>query len=261
MKVLVRGLDNKVYEWVDATYDKHKFLVDDVQLDETMIVSVMDDDRSEYVKCDCCGAIIKGVAAEIVAHQNKYKSCEACFDCRHLRENAIRRVETKYDLQEDGTYLAKKSIAVNLECGAVYWDRPIINSDQARDVCAFRGCTTSHMLPVSDIFIEKPGIFDDIITVDKVIEVGYKNAQNFYNSSIGYRLKGKNEVYAVVNKLNIVDYFRINYRNDTWTVFYSKKYDEFYTYGRLGAYAKWNPYRMPEATLEYIKNKIRKLYE
>lgn len=261
MKVLIRNFGDKVYEWVDAVYDKHQFRIDDTPVDETAIVSVMNDDRSDYVRCDCCGAIVKSIAAEIVAHQNKYKSCEACFDCRHLRENALRKVEVKYDLQEDGTYLAKKSIEVNLECGAVYWDRPSINSDQAREVCAFRGCVNSHMIPVSDIFIEKPGIFDEIITVDKIIEVGYKNADRFPNSTIGYRLKGKNEVYAVVNKLNVVDYFHITYRGDWWSVFYSKKYDEFYTFGCRGKYEKWNGYRMPSTTFEYITNKIKKLYE
>lgn len=259
MKILVRKLGDKVYEWLDAKYTKNYFVVDGKDVSEVDIVSVMDDDRTEYVKCSCCGELLKKGSAEIEAHQNKYKDCKACFDCKYLRDKPVKNIDIKYELQEDGTYLAKKNLVVSLRCGASYWSDPIIHTDEARECCAFRGCTNADLVEVEDIFTEKPCIFDDIITIDKIVEVGYKTATNGHEETF-YRLKGRNEIYAVVNKMNVVDHFAIEYRGNSWNVYYSKKYDEFYYCGRNGKYTRYNFSSMPDTTREYIKNKIAKLY-
>ena len=262
MKVLVRSFGDKVYEWLDAKYDKGYFYIDGYELNEADIVSVLDDNRAEYVVCSSCGALIKNEAAAIEAHKNKYKDCSACFDCKYLREDVKKLVDVKYDLQPSGEYVANKNIVVNLQCGASYWSHPIIHTEDARETCAYRGCVNATTQSVTDIFIEKPGVFDDIITVDKIVEAGYKTALNYHRGSVGYRLKGRNEIYAVVNSMNVVDNFQIDYRGSSYIIYYSKKYNEFYYVGRRGKYVIWNNFTgMPTATTEYIKNKIAKLYQ
>jgi hypothetical protein len=123
----------------------------------------------------------------------------------------------------------------------------------------FKACVDAQFAPFEDIFIKYPGIFDHIATVDRVIETGYKhrgqNGQYTY-----YRLTGRNQVNAMVNRLGIVDHFIINYREETYKIFYSKRYNElFMSDGET--YIVPTEYYMPKSTIDYIKRKIAAIYE
>jgi hypothetical protein len=115
------------------------------------------------------------------------------------------------------------------------------------------------MNAIEDIFTKNPGIFDDIITSDKIINAGYKTRLQWNGTYTAYQLNGRNQIYALVNNLNIVDSFIIRYHNYEWRVFYSKMKNELY-YDRRGVYGVWNPSEVSDSTVRYIKNKISELY-
>lgn len=261
MKILVREFADKVYEWVEAEYNGTNFVIDGSIVKETNIVSVDEDNRSNYVRCEVCGEMFEKGSPKIEEHKSKYSSYHGCFGCPYIREDNTKYLNSEYVLQVDGTFAAKKSYSTQLLCGASWYRTPPIISDDARRGCSFRGCINADMVPIEDIFMTHPGIFDDIITVDKIVDAGYKDA-NRYGDKTTYQLKGRNNIWAHVNKINIVDYFVLHYKNYTYTLFYSKKYNEFYVPSRGNKnYAKWTPAYVPEATVEYVKKIVASLYK
>ena len=74
-----------------------------------------------------------------------------------------------------------------------------------------------------------------------------------------YRLKGRNNIFACVNKTSIVERFIISYRYDSWDIVYSKQLDKLFSMNG-NKYVEWNPIDVNDATKDYIKNKIAALY-
>ena len=111
------------------------------------------------------------------------------------------------------------------------------------------------------LFTKYPGVFDDMITVDKILDNGFTERINYPSRGlVEYKLKGKNNITAVVNRLNIVDYFEISYRNYTIDVVYSKKYEMMFSISS-GMYREFNWSQcIPDKTLKSIKEKIASLY-
>ena len=127
-------------------------------------------------------------------------------------------------------------------------------------------CSNATAKEVTDIFTEHPDVFEEMITVDTIVEAGYKDRKQ-YGNIVDYALKGKNQIFAQVNELNIVDHFLVRFRNHEWEVYYSSKYNKFYSkeyayhQGKYRYnYAEWKP-MIPYTTEEYIKKKIAALYK
>ena len=78
-------------------------------------------------------------------------------------------------------------------------------------------------------------------------------AEYSVDSSIGLR--------AYVNRLGIVDKFYIDTYDYGGYVWYSKKYDEFFTYSSSDTYTIWIPRGLNEEDKLIIKAYIRKLYK
>ena len=116
------------------------------------------------------------------------------------------------------------------------------------------------MKSIQDIFTECPGIFDDIITIDCILDTNFED-RTLHRNGTTYKLKGRDNIVAVVNKIGIVDHFNIIRYSHCWDVVYSKKYNEFYKIWN-GLYIKWNPddEDMPHGTLQRIIDRIAKLY-
>ena len=160
-------------------------------------------------------------------------------------------------MQPDGTYIRKANDQVKLECAANYWKRCDINSGQAREQCVYRQCANATAQPIEDFFTENPGVFDDLITIDRLIECDAKLDSNC-GDIMSYRIKAKNKIIAVVNAINVVDYFRVTCNKVEYSVRYSKKYDKLYD--RCGTkYTEWNP--SYTEVYERIKKKIAELYQ
>jgi hypothetical protein len=163
-------------------------------------------------------------------------------------------------MHKDGSFVQKIENKLALGCRYRRWFGSInINSSEAKNNCMFKACVDAQFTPFEDIFIKYPGIFDHIATVDKVIEIGYKY-RNKNDRYTHYRLTGRNQVTAMVNLLGIVDHFVVNYRAETYKIFYSKRYNELFM-SDGATYITLTEYYMPKSTIEYIKRKIAKIYE
>lgn len=260
MKVLLKHFNDEVYVWKNAEMgEKGFFVVEGNEIRYDNIVSVSRDNRKKFVKCSSCGEIIK--KADIDEHRAKGSTSATCFGCPQLYERSGKQLSVKYSLQEDGSYVGTIKKNVKLICNQNYYHRHDINSQDARDHCRYKNCATAEMNKIEDIFTKYPGVFDDIITVDSVLDAGFKERRD--NNRIGlvyYTLKARNNIVAVVNKMNIVEHFNISYRSDRWNVVYSKKYNMLFKMSN-GTYQEFRcPYGMPTDTFARIKEKIASLY-
>lgn len=255
MKILLRRWDEEEYIWKDATYKDGRFNVDNRDVYETNIVSVLEDNRSEFIRCSVCGKSFKKGSKEWQEHITPVTDTSKCFECTYLRNTNINLLSSNYSKNDDGSYTKTQKTKVKLCCGVHYYD---IDNPKAREYCIYNRCKNANPNSFSDFFTEHPGAFDDIITVDKILKFGYKSRSQNY-TEFRYQLKAKNQIEACVNNLNIVDHFKICYRNYSWEVYYSKKYNKIY-YNNGNKYEEWSPYRIPETTKNYILAKIAALY-
>jgi len=265
MKILLRNFGEETYVWKDAKYNTKGFFVDESFINETNIVSILNDNRKQYIKCPTCGEVFRKGSSKWNKHTEPVTNTDRCFSCKYLRVTNSKVTNVKYTLLPNGKYASLQKGEVNLNCNATWYGQDI-NSENARESCIYNRCVNAEAQPISDIFTENPEIFDNIITVDQITKNGYK--ERYYNGGAftEYKLKCRNQIYAYVNKVNVVDHFIVTYRNNSWTLYYSKKYDKFYTYTHTyekgNSYVEWNPssYDITSEAKEYIKKKIASLY-
>lgn len=260
MEVLIRRYDGKPYVWKQAKYIDGNIVVDGIRVYENQIVSIQNDIRKSYVKCSGCGKVFKKGSPKIEKHKSPITDNHLCFGCQHLRQERKSQISQKYELLENGNYISKSKSEVRLSCGITYYYDDI-NSAAARERCQYNRCKNATMNAVTGFFITNPNAFDDIITIDKIIEHGYKEARrNSYDNTTEYRLKGRYNIEAIVNDLNIVESFSVSYRNKYWSLYYSKKYNKFF---RLynNTYKEWAPqYDLDRSVSDRIKEIIVSLY-
>lgn len=262
MKLLLRKFGDECYVWKNAEMKNETiFIVDGKEVKQANVVSIYRDNRNKFVKCPACGTILKNTDEEIKEHRLKGTTSATCFGCPNLGESGSKTKSCKYVLQNDGKYIATIKKETNLICRRSWYYNYNINSQEARANCIYKGCIGATMESIKDVFTEYPGIFDDIITVDRILDDGFKDREQKRDGTAWYTLKGRDNIIAIVNAINIVDCFMVSRYNNNWTVVYSKKYNEFYGI-QNGKYRKWNPTEdvMPHETLQRIKSKIVSLY-
>lgn len=260
MDVLLRRFGGEPYVWKKAKFVDGNFMVDGKAFCENEIVSIRNDDRKNYVRCSVCGAYFRKNSKKIEEHKAGCSDVSKCFGCRHMRSEHRVLKSQKYKLLDNGNYISTAKSEVRLYCSRS-WNHYDINSREARSYCIHNRCTDAEMQSATGFFLDKPGAFDSIATIDKILEVGYKNTYNdMWNGCTCYYLKGRNNIAARVNKLNIIEGFTVMYYNNRYDLHYSKKYDELYCINGT-AYKVWRPHDMPTDTMTYIKNRIAALYK
>lgn len=261
MKVLMRSFENKPYVWKEATRSEDgAYIVNGKRVEETSIVSVADMEKTKYVKCSNCGGIIPNRKRAIEAHKNISCSWKSCLSCRNLAEKNIKSKNNSYKLNDDGTFSRTDKANVTLCCNCSYYHRYDIMSDEARKSCRYAGCKNATFVPVNGFFDKHPDAFDDMITVDKIIDAGFTTKYSLRDGSVNYQLKAKNTIVAKVNAMNIVECFGISYRNDNCTVVYSKALNKLFTFSNVTYQEFTGLWHMPASTVENIKKKISSLY-
>lgn len=262
MKVLLKSYNEEPFVWKKAEIKNlTQFTLEDGSTaNQTDIVSISRDNRKKFVRCSSCGTIIKNTPEAIKEHKERASTSAICFGCRHLRECGIEQLSAKYTLQEDGKYIVNTKKSVKLMC-TYSWRHCDVNSQDARDICVYKSCCTAEMQSINDVFTKYHGLFDDMITVDKILDNGFTEREEHHNGNfVYYKLKARNNITAIVNKLNIVEYFVIDYRNHTIRVMYSKKYNKLFSMYN-GVYKEFNgAWFMPDKTFANIKAKIASLY-
>lgn len=260
MKVLLRHNYGRVYVWETATYNGRYFIVDGERIYENNIVSIMNDNRKNYIVCSSCGKLFPKNGKKFEKHKEESSGINPCLKCEKLQAREIYECDVKYIVEKDGTYTRKTKGKVDLVCHYGAWSSFYIDSTEARSRCKFRQCENAQAYEIEDIFTKYPGLFDDIITIDKVLDNGY--AEISYNSESGstYVLDKELKVSADINSLGIVNKFFVrHYLGFDYMVYYSKKYDMFFEQGDEN-YVDWQP-DLDDTKTEEIKNLIRKLYK
>jgi transcription initiation factor TFIIIB Brf1 subunit/transcription initiation factor TFIIB len=258
MKILIKKWDNKYYVWQDATWKDGAYYVDRYLVKQTEILAIKDDNRGKYVRCSHCGAVIEDDPKAIEQHFAESESKKDCMKCRYIRMENIRNKTTNYTQNEDGTYRAISSADVDLMCTNIYPSQNINTMDFTR-YCLHYRCRKAGVKPISDVFMQYPGLFNKQITVDLLKSKGFE-FDGFSNGYFVYDLKMRNTLKACVNELGIVDHFRIKHRGYSYNAYYSEKYDELF-YASCGTYITREPDDVSDAKHNQSKNKISALYK
>ena len=261
MKILHRGYNT--LNWRDATWDGISYYVGTEKVAISDIVSVRDAKKNQYVMCSCCKEIIRNTPSAIEKHKRRSLDENKCFECPHLRINEKEINSRRFVKGDDGKYSMVKKSECTLHCNYRYYSsQPIINTEDAKNICKYKSCNTASFDVVRDFFARFPGAFDTMVTVDAIVDKGYKRRHIVGQRSI-YALKGRNQIDAYVNAQNIVTHFDVVYKNHCWrNLVYSPKYERLFMNDNRGNYIEWIPsrYDIPSETVTYIKSKIAELY-
>jgi hypothetical protein len=262
MKILLREYCGELYTWKTAKYNNGSFYVNGDQIRQDDIVSIINDNRKKYVQCSSCGQIFRKGDPKFEEHKANAIKPETCFGCSHLCVDHRYTIERKYKAHSDGGFSEICESEVDLKCDRTgLWSYHSITSDRAIEGCMKRQCANATEVAISDFFTQHPSVFDDIITIDSLLDAGY-DVNIGYGSGTSYEIEIEDEytLCAVINNLGIVDKFFLWYDGDKHSVYYSKRYDELFTNDRKSAYIIWNPLDMPTEMRSEIKNHIVKLY-
>ena len=260
MKILMRWYCGDAYVWVTAKYDGNGFVVEGEKIDECDIVSIINDNRKNYVKCSSCGKIFPKNGKKFAKHKAESSTITPCLKCNKRRVSERTSPDVRFIPNTNGTFTEKSERIVDLMCHAGLWTDYKCDSTEAIRLCKFRQCGSARAKEIEDTFTKYPGLFDDIITVDKILDNGDMHI-NWSDSCITeYQLDEEVGLSAHVNNLGIVDRFYIDNPKGCYYVWYSKRYDEFFWCEYVG-YSIWRPDRMDDADVHKIKETIRNLYK
>lgn len=265
MKILLRKLNDKYYVWKDATYEHGKFHItfDDygkLAVEQTEILAVKDDIRSNSVVCTNCGAIIKNDPKDIEKHFADMEAKRDCFKCQNLRRNNNSVIDKQYTKNADGTYNVTETHNVTLKCSRAWYNSPVIDSEEAKRICTFYQCRNGGVTEIKDVFTEYPDLFKKQITVDVLIKNGFTCDGHSYGYFV-YDLKCRNTIKACVNEVGIVDHFLVKIRSRSYWVYYSAEHDLVLFNDDYNGYTEEWPYNMTETKYNQLKAKISALYK
>ena len=262
MKILLREHNGKPYEWVSAKYNRGHFTVDGHEENWSNVVSVVNDNRKHYSQCSCCGHVFRKGDPRFAEHKANAVKPNTCFDCPTLSVDDEWPIKSQYFVRPDGTIGEKIERDVTLKCSkGSSWYYPNICSKEVIEACRKRQCADATEIEISDFFTEYPGVFDDIITVDRLLDDGHNVVLREGGRETCFEFVSTDDytIGAVINGIGIIDRFFVWWAGDKYTVYYSRKYDELVTTSR-GEYCKWVKLYMTEETRNEIKNEIKKLY-
>ncbi len=255
MEVLFREYHGKSLVWKEATYQNSNWIVDERNHCETEIIAVRNDNRGEYVTCKNCGQTFRNGSQELHDHTHKEWTPAMCMDCKSLKVFARSTLEQNLNQDVDGQWIRDTRESVDLLCRNNNYSFPRIESPAARQYCKHTGCNEDNITEIEDFFIKYPGAFDDMITVDRLLEMKCKR-----DGENKYKVRSKKGIYAFVNSHNIVSQFHVSARRYSWVFVYSKKYDKLFEFYGMSYEEFTGHYALSVDEYHYIKEKIAELY-
>ena len=239
LRVLLRS----DYKWRDAHWDgQTKFLsINRNRITTSEIIAIENDPRTKYVQCTKCGSIIKNTKKAINEHAKWGSNSKVCLVCKNLRHSNETELKETLIKNDDGTYTRTKKTVCSLVCGNS-WGQPDIESVSARSACMYRRCSANTLGPIEDFFIKYPGAFDDMATVDNLDMSKWEVYCKHYNDWIEFNWKGRSNISVFITNLGIIDKITCHYRNKSYQIVYSKKYDKMFalTYGEYRVLTETN---------------------
>ena len=262
MKILLRDFNGEQYVWKTAKYNNQRFYVNGETVRQTNIVSIINDNRKKYIECSCCKQIFRRGDRKFQTHKENAIKPETCFGCAECQIYNRELARQKFEFDPDRGFIEKTEYKVNLICrNSGYWSYHSIESDAAIQLCKKRQCADAVEIEIADFFTNYPGAFDDIITIDSLLDNGY-NVQISHTSNGYERDIITTDAYALgvwINGLGIVDKFYVYVDGELHYLYYSKRYNELF-YKHRQNYDIWIPYNIPDDMVNEIKNKIATLY-
>ena len=260
MKILLRSFNGASYVWMTVKYDNGFFTVNGESVNNCNIISIMNDNRKNYIQCSCCGKIFKKGSDKFKIHKENAIKPETCFDCPSLAIENASVNKRSFAINTDGSAIEKLERSVRLLCSRYgIWSHVDLNSEEALCRCKKRQCANATEMEIVDFFTQYPGAFDDIITVDKLLDKGYHIVlTGRKNTEFEIICEDDYTIGVCINRLGIITRFYIWYECEYYEVFYSKKYNELYE--ENCDYVPWYVDDMDDNTREAIKKHIRKLY-
>jgi len=235
LRVLLRG----DYCWHDACWDiqSNKFSVDGNIVKHTSIVSIENYPHEKYVRCTKCGSIIKNTKKAIQEHAQLALSSKACLTCRYLNGRTMKNLKESLTKNADGVYIKTMKSECLLTCGYAYSNSSIDDVD-ARNKCQYRHCGADTVGLIDNFFAKYPGAFDDMATVDALDMSEWQINCRHAGNALEFKWTGRYSLYVHTTGLGIIDRFECNYRNNIYTIVYSKKYDKMFTFN-WGEYSEF----------------------
>lgn len=262
MKILLREFGCESYVWKTAKYNYDNFLVDGNVQPKKNIIAIVNDNRKNYIKCSCCGQVFRRGDKRFQEHKENAIKPETCFECTHLCANNASIAKRKIVCNPDGSFSEKLERQVDFLCDNVgLWEHYSINSRRVIDSCKKRQCATAIAMEITDFFTRYPGAFDDIITIDSILDEGY-DVEAPLGSGSSYDIVYEDDytLGVYINKIGIVDSFYLWYEGDRYWFHYSKKYDEFFCESRAYGYEILDVYGLPIELKDEVKKIIKTFY-
>ena len=155
MKVLLRYLGGKYYVWMDAEFKNGNYYITHegkkLQVNQTAILAIKGDTRSNLVQCAHCGELINNDPKSIEAHFAKMESERNCLVCDWLRRENKVTSDAGYVKNHDGTYTVHEAYTADLRCNKGWTRTPLNNTDAIQRTCNFYACRRAGVKSVDDV--------------------------------------------------------------------------------------------------------------
>jgi hypothetical protein len=245
--------------WTESIYKNGSFYSADGRTSYyiSRIYAVKDDNRNKTVICSACGKEVHNTPSAIKTHRNMVNKSNKCFECNYLKHKNSTTLSHKYVLNEDGTYTESTKNKLELKCG-MKWSAYDINSEDAKQNCRYAACQNATFKRIEDFWTQYPNAFDEFITVDRIIDTGYKNMCR-YSDGVSFTLKGKANLVANTNNQGVCYQFTLRHYRRSYILRYSKKYDKVWI-DEYNRFKDLSSLRLSAEKEEAVISKIRALY-
>ena len=261
MKILLRNYASQQYVWKTAQYRNGIFFINTNKIKQNNIVSILNDNRKNRVECSCCGETFRKGDPSFHAHKENAIKPETCFNCPNMTFEYDEDIKRTLKRDKDGSFIQKSTDRVTLRCTrSGLWTYDNILSQEAINNCVKRRCANATEIEISDFFTKNPGAFDDILTIDALLDYGYNVDVCDCDNYCDLDYEEEYSIGACINKLGIVDCFYVWYDGDRHYLYYSKKYNELFHSDLYNRYDPWFSWSMSDEMRNEIKNRIARFY-
>ena len=247
------------YQWKKAIYNVkcNVFILSDMcSANMHNVISIKNDPRGKYVKCNYCSTIIDNTPEAKAAHANEYKSIEKCLQCNALyRSKLDEKTITTNHITED-KYIVTSETTYQMVCTADFEERSLFEAKES--ICRYRQCNT--FTEMGDAHTIYPRLFDKIATSASLTEDKWTFKDD---DEYGYTYKARKRfvLHAMVDKAGIIKCFQLKHEDEWFEIQYSNTHNMLF---RWSSYKKdWQPLSgsIPDEKYEVVREFIADIYK
>lgn len=256
MEILLKRYKGSNYVWKQATYSDRNYNVEGTIVSPVSVLSVRGFENGKYVACQNCGAKIENNPESIERHFAESEVNANCLTCQHAKSYYQNNTKETFTPNGDGTYSVSATYNARVRCGKSWQD---ISTPEAKTYCHYRRCRMAGVKAAEDILMQHPDLFETQITIDVLLKKNYNYEATKWNYFV-YDMQCRGTLHALVNDSGIVDHFIGSYRNRSYELYYSAKYDKVF-FNDYGQYTEGKPGYMSDTKFNTLVKKIKALYK